>query len=111
MQDNMLDQDSQTDLIIATRLYSALLALMTATPVITISYQPKSWGIMKMLDLENCCFDISDLNPKTVIGSIEKLLDSGREIRGRIDRAVEEMRTSLTSVMEEVLPKPPPEQS
>jgi colanic acid/amylovoran biosynthesis protein len=75
---------SQVDLLLATRLHSAIFALLSNIPTISIGYQPKSQGIMELLDLEHFCVDITDLHAQKILDRIEEIFHHYDVIQGKI---------------------------
>jgi len=92
---DILDLLSRADLLIATRFHSAIFALITGTPVISIAYQKKSTGILKALGLERFNIPISDFDAERILGLGREILDHNEEIRSGIRRKVREMRERI----------------
>ncbi len=94
---------SQLDLILSTRFHSALFALISGVPAIAIAYQPKSRGIMKMMNLEHFCVDMAELDLLSLIGLISEILDHSAEIKKNAAKEVESARTALERKLKEAL--------
>jgi len=90
---------SQTDIIIATRFHSAIFALMSGVPVISITYQPKSKGIMKLLELEHFCLNITDIQVKEILRLIKEITThysyNKRKIQNNVYNIRKEIETKL----------------
>lgn len=93
----LLNLLAQTDLIIATRFHSAILALIGGTPAIAINYQPKSLGMMRMLDLERFSIDISHMDADNIFSLAADTLIHQHEVKQRIIRGVEKQRQRIRS--------------
>jgi polysaccharide pyruvyl transferase WcaK-like protein len=98
---NML---SQVDLLISTRFHSAIFSLIAKTPVIAISYQQKGIGIMKDLNLEHFCRDISALNTIDVLNLCEEILSHSDQIREKIHSEVSKAREKIESISKNLQP-------
>ncbi|MBN1224502.1 MAG: polysaccharide pyruvyl transferase family protein [Candidatus Aminicenantes bacterium] len=94
---------SQADFLIATRFHSAIFALIAGTPVISISYQQKSSGIMKTLGLERFDINISDFHPKRIIDLGEEILNHAEEIRKHMRQTVLDMRNAIEADLTSVI--------
>ncbi len=75
---------SQADLVLATRMHSAILAFGLGIPALTIAYQPKTSGIMKLLDLERYSFEIGCLQATHLVAAAQKILASPDGLRDHI---------------------------
>ncbi|BAQ10097.1 polysaccharide pyruvyl transferase [Bacillus sp. OxB-1] len=60
--ERILDVTAQQDIVIGTRLHSLILATCTETPVMAISYHHKVHDFMKLAELEQFAFPISEIN-------------------------------------------------
>ena len=81
----IIDILGQIDLLLATRFHSAIFSLMARTPVIAVSYQQKGIGIMKDLNLERYCRDISALETSDILNLGEEILSHAEKIRMKIE--------------------------
>jgi len=86
---------SQTDLIIATRFHSAILAFIAGTPAIVITYQPKSLGMMRMLNLERFSIDMKHMDANAVMPLAEEVFLNSDKVKQNIIRKVEESRKRI----------------
>lgn len=86
---------SQADLVVATRFHSAIFALIAHIPVISISYQPKSKGIMKLLELDKFCLNISNLETTEITRLIDEILDDYLDIQKKIIKKVDKIRKTI----------------
>lgn len=66
---------AEMDLMIGTRMHTAIFAICGAIPVILISYQPKGCGVMRMCGLDRYCFDIGQVTEAELFSRASELLD------------------------------------
>ena len=84
--DNLLDLYSSLDVLIGTRFHSVIFALLCGVPSIAISYvSPKAPGIMRMLDLEQFCIDITHIKLDDLIQRFKDLERSRLVVRSKIE--------------------------
>jgi colanic acid/amylovoran biosynthesis protein len=69
------------DLIIGTRLHSAIIAMNFGTPAIAINYEHKSEGIMNQLGLPQCSASVRDLLDGTLIARVDEALAGLDDLR------------------------------
>jgi colanic acid/amylovoran biosynthesis protein len=77
----------QMDFFVGTRLHSNIFALSEGVPVITIQYQPKTSGVMRMLGLADWVIDIEAVEAATLLALLQKMwcdIDQHRELVARI---------------------------
>lgn len=79
---------SQLDLVVGTRFHSIIFALTTGVPVVSIMYEHKAMGIMKMLNFEKYVCDISDLKKEELVSKIDEVYGKRNEIRTIINSKV-----------------------
>lgn len=91
---------SQIDLIVATRFHSAIFALISGVPAIAIGYQPKSVGIMRLLNLERYCMEIDHMSSKQLLGLIEEILNNHQRIKDMILQNVTQIKYRVKSTLE-----------
>lgn len=72
------------DLLIATRLHSAILALRYGTPALTIRYEHKSTGVLAALGLEDWSLGIEDLDSTTLENQVLEILADHPRVRSRV---------------------------
>ncbi len=92
---------STTDLVIATRFHSAIFSLLSGIPVISISYQHKSKGIMRLLDMEQFCLPIADLKREDVLVLIKQTFDQYNTITKKIENNVFKIKKELELKLQE----------
>jgi colanic acid/amylovoran biosynthesis protein len=86
---------SQVDLVVATRFHSAIFALIARIPVISISYQPKSKGIMEQLELDKYCLDISTLESAEITRLIDEIMGDYSSIQTEIIHKVNHLSKTI----------------
>ena len=69
--------------------------LKAGIPVISIAYQHKSSGTMKLLGLDNFCLNIEQLNPEEIFALIGDILDHSTEIRDKIRDKVYSIKKTI----------------
>lgn len=94
---------SQADLVVATRFHSALFALVSGIPVISIGYQPKAGGIMTWLKLGRCCLDIGRVRADEIVGLASEILDGAAGLREVIRSNVSALQNELRSTLRATL--------
>lgn len=62
------------DILFGTRFHSVIFAISSGVPVISLMYEHKSLGIMKMLNLEEYVYNIDNFNVKDIVEKINKIL-------------------------------------
>lgn len=93
---SLLDLYSSLDILVGTRFHSVIFALLLGVPAIAISYEsPKAYGIMKMLDLERFCIDISNIKLKDLVQRFADLERSSPLIRSQIESFLSELSNEL----------------
>ena len=70
-----VDAYAGMDLMIGTRMHTAVFAICSATPILLISYQPKGCSVMGMCGLDRYCCDISRVNEEELFCRASELLD------------------------------------
>jgi len=71
------------DLFIGTRMHSNIFALSMRVPVVAIAYEMKTYGIMRMINLEKYVIDIKNISAEKLI-SLSELVYEKREEIGKI---------------------------
>lgn len=77
------------DFCIGTRMHSNIFTMLGGTPLIAISYLPKTEGIMKKLNLEDLTLKIDEVNPEKIIEKTKILINSLDNIKKRINNSIE----------------------
>lgn len=79
------------DAFIGTRMHSNIFALSQSVPDIAISYQPKTRGIMHMLELDRWLVDIDQVNPEILTELIAKLWEDKEKIQTHLNKKLPEV--------------------
>jgi colanic acid/amylovoran biosynthesis protein len=85
---------SEFDLVIATRLHMAILALGVGTPVLPIAYEFKTTELFTRLGCADWVSSIDDLTPDALIEKVDAFLEALPALREPVFRAVERERHS-----------------
>lgn len=94
---------SQVDLVIATRFHSALFAMIAGVPAITVSYQPKSQGIMDLLGLARLNLEISAVDSGKIFLLVEEVLKNHARIQMHLKEKVAELKVKIETKLLEVI--------
>lgn len=74
----------QMDIMIASRMHTAIIALGVCIPVVLIGYQPKSCGMMNDFGLGEYCVSINEVNPEILRLMVNKAIELRIEIQTRV---------------------------
>ncbi len=87
------------DLVLATRMHAAILALNAGTPVVAVAYEFKTTELFANLGLPELAHDIEDVTGEGLIGSLRQALDTADTgLRDRITGAVGTWRTEAAAL-------------
>lgn len=102
---------AQCDLLIGTRLHSAIIAMNFGTPAIAVNYEHKSEGIMRQLGLADMAATVPSLLDGTLITRAKAVLASKAEMAETVSAAValERSRTAkmITTCVEQAIGQGP----
>ncbi len=93
--EQLLSQLAATDMVVATRYHTVLLALLNNKPVIAISFHPKCASLMDAMGLSEYCLDINTLDSDRLIEKIRDLEKNASLLKLLIRRKTEEFRKAL----------------
>lgn len=79
-----LEAYGEMDLMVGTRMHTAIFALCRAAPILLIGYQPKGCNVMATVGLERYCQEIARLDPARLYDSAIELLDRRAEVQAAI---------------------------
>jgi colanic acid/amylovoran biosynthesis protein len=85
------------DLVIATRMHMAIIALGVGTPVLPIAYEFKMQELFERLGQARWVQDMETLLPDTLIGAVDQFLAELPEVRGQLFTAVQQERASAAA--------------
>lgn len=83
------------DMLIATRMHSAIFALCAGTPTLVIGYLHKSAGIMQMLGLAEWVIDINTIEAVTVCALFDQLWIRREEVQHMLDKQIPMLHHTL----------------
>ncbi|XYG87606.1 polysaccharide pyruvyl transferase family protein [Heyndrickxia coagulans] len=66
---------SNFNLFLGTRMHSNIFSLSSIVPTVAIAYEPKTTGIMKLLNLSRFVVDINTINSEVLIKTIDKCIN------------------------------------
>jgi len=90
---------SLADLLLATRFHSAIFAFLAGTPAISISYQPKSNGIMNSLGLGEFCLDIANIDSDRIVHLADHILCDHVTIRNKLMDDVAQLKRTAEDTL------------
>jgi len=97
---DLMDITKRMDLFVATRLHSAIFALVVNVPTVVVAYEHKALGVMNMMSLGDWVLDIDDLNAEQFIAKANSLWRQRFSVKQVIMKQVEFMRCeSLRSAL------------
>jgi colanic acid/amylovoran biosynthesis protein len=91
---------SRLDLLVATRMHSAIFALSAGVPALAIGYLHKSAGIMQMLGLDQHVLDIDTIDAEQLCAAADRLWDERAAVRERLATRIPAMRATLEKLPE-----------
>lgn len=91
------------DLIVATRLHSAIIGMNSGAPALVLSYEHKSIGIMDQLGLGDLSFTMNCLIDGSLEVAVRDALENLEDLRTRIRGAVLRERQSAQQMVQESL--------
>lgn len=77
------------DLLVGTRMHSLIFSLLVHTPVIAISYEPKTRGLMNMFNLQKLMFNIEDIDLDRLINLTKCVITNKNSYVERIKNSIE----------------------
>lgn len=83
------------DLLVATRMHSAIFALSTGVPTLAIGYLHKSIGIMEMLGVARYAVDIDTISAEHILPAFDALWAKRYEVRRHLNTRIPAMQTTL----------------
>ncbi len=83
------------DVLVATRMHSAIFALSAQVPALAIGYLHKSVGIMEMLGLEQYALSIEGIDATTLCAAFDTLWAERAAVRERLAQRIPAMQATL----------------
>ncbi len=87
----------EADLVVATRMHSAIFAMSVLVPTLLLQHLPKVKGMSEMLDLGRWAMDIQDLTPDRLKERMIDLWLERRHVREHLRRRLPELVASAES--------------
>jgi colanic acid/amylovoran biosynthesis protein len=91
---------AQADLVVATRMHAAIIALSMGTPVAPIEYEFKTRELFVGLGLERWVHDIATITPEGAVARLRGMLAELEDERGAMLDGVERMRAGAAGAAE-----------
>lgn len=88
----MVQLMASLDLMLATRFHSAIFSMLAGVPVVAISYEQKTTGIMTQMGLSEWTIPIESVTAKQLVSLVERLLADREAVAARIAAAVAQER-------------------
>ncbi|HEU5209746.1 MAG TPA: polysaccharide pyruvyl transferase family protein [Longimicrobiales bacterium] len=86
------DAYREFDLVIATRMHAAILALCAGTPVVPIAYEFKTMELFRSLGMAELVDDIDHLSPESLVARVKRAVDERYLLRARIAALLPQLR-------------------
>lgn len=90
--DQLIEALANLDLVVATRMHAAILALVAGTPVFPIAYEFKTHELFRRLGQEEWVQDLEDLTAASLTDGVERFLSELPRLRGALFRNVDAER-------------------
>lgn len=84
------------DILVATRMHSAIFALSTGVPTLAIGYLHKSLGIMEVLGIARHVVDIDTISAEHILQAYDALWAERYEVRRHLNTRIPAVQTTLT---------------
>ena len=98
--EELIRQLASYDLVIATRLHMAILALLAGAPVLPIAYEFKTKELFAKLKLDRWVQDIEELDGRKLIEVVDAFMADAPTMRDEVARRVSEEQRSATDVID-----------
>lgn len=90
----LLDAVGNFDLVVATRMHMAILALVAGVPVFAIAYEPKTRELFERLDMGRWVRDFEELDAIGLPADVDRFIDELPALTAPLQAAVESERRS-----------------
>ncbi|MEO0683573.1 MAG: polysaccharide pyruvyl transferase family protein [Cyanobacteria bacterium J06649_11] len=91
---------SKAEYLIGSRMHSNIFALLSGTPVIAVSYQKKTDGIMKMMELEDYLISIDDVSMRDIKYIAETILENRNQLSEYVKGKVDNLKKEREQIIE-----------
>jgi colanic acid/amylovoran biosynthesis protein len=92
----------QLDIFLATRMHSAIFAWSQFIPTLAISYQPKTLGLAKQIEMDKWVIGINEVTPSLLISKFEELWYQREEVKKTLINNLKHAKECAQTVMVEV---------
>ena len=100
--DQILAAYGAADLVLATRMHAAILALCAGTPALPVAYEFKTAELFAALDQADWAVDIETVTPQAFVRTADRVLAALPDARAGLFAAVERMRADAMRAGETV---------
>jgi colanic acid/amylovoran biosynthesis protein len=84
----------QFELVVASRLHSGILALCSGTPIVALSYLPKTDGVLDRLGMSSLVQPAAGLDPAALAATVRNALERRTELRALVAERLGDARAS-----------------
>ena len=92
---SLITDISKMDLIVATRMHTAIFGLINYLPTLLIGYQPKSEGLFNLFDMQEYYVDIKNIDPDFLISKTENIIQNYPNIQGQIFKKISQLNSII----------------
>lgn len=96
---SLIEDLSRMDILVATRMHTAIFGLINCLPTLLIGYQPKSEGLFKLFEIQEFYIDIEKLNFSFLVSNTEKIIQNYCDIKNRISNKLTKISNSIRTEM------------
>ena len=100
--DALIELISKSVFLMGTRMHSNIFAFLSGTPVVAISYQKKTNGIMKMMSLEEHVIPIDNISPEILMKVCQKVISNREKLSSSIKDRTNEVRKNKYIIVENI---------
>ena len=93
--EEIITQLSQMDLIIASRMHTAIFGLISYVPTLLIGYQPKAKGLFALFELNDFYISIDQIEPNIIKNKLEYLIDHRLKFVNQVDFYLPKIRQQI----------------
>ncbi len=93
--EQLMDQISAVDFVIASRYHNVILGLLLGKPVVSLSYEGKHEALMRAVGLADYCQSIDDFDVQRLVEKFQRLEKNANSLRAGIVEGVAAFRASL----------------
>jgi colanic acid/amylovoran biosynthesis protein len=87
------------DLVVATRMHAAILALVAGTPVLPVAYETKTSELFESLSFGDLVLELESITPDRAVDACRSFYETIDERRNALADAIVEQRTSARGVV------------